>query len=86
VQERGFAARHDSARRRPEQRLRVTAAAVIGAVTEGGLVRVLDGTVVLGEMPVTALVDDCPVYELDPQQPTEPLYPPPRRTIGVTPR
>jgi phosphoribosylformylglycinamidine synthase len=59
-----------------------TSAAVIGGVTEGGLVRVLDGTAVLGEMPVTALVDDCPLYDLDPQPPTEALYPPPPRAIA----
>src|SRR6202142_3091947 len=33
-------------------------------------------------MPVSALVDDGPVYELDPQPPSAPLYPPPARTIA----
>jgi len=55
--------------------------ATIGVVSDSGLVRVFDGEQLLGEMPVTALVDECPVYELDPQRPSEPLYPPPVRTI-----
>jgi phosphoribosylformylglycinamidine synthase II len=59
-----------------------TAVATIGVVTDSGLVRVLDGERLLGEMPVSALVDDCPVYALDPQPPSEPLYPPPLRTIA----
>jgi len=59
-----------------------TAVATIGVVTTGGLVRVLDGERLLGEMPVSALVDDCPVYELDPQPPSAPLYQPPARTIA----
>jgi phosphoribosylformylglycinamidine synthase len=58
------------------------AVATIGEVTTGGIVRVLDGERVLGEMPVSALVDDCPVYELDPQAPEEPLYAPPARVIA----
>ena len=48
----------------------------------GWAVRVLDAGRLLGEMPVTALVDECPLYDLDPQPPTGPLYPPPRRTIA----
>ena len=46
-----------------------TAVAPIGEVTPGGIVRVLDGNAVLGEMAVSALVDDCPLYELKPQAP-----------------
>ena len=45
-----------------------TAAAAIGEVTDSGLVRVLDGGRVVGEMPVAALVDECPLYELDPRR------------------
>ncbi len=30
-------------------------------------------------MPVRALVDDCPLYDLAPERPTEPIYPAPRR-------
>jgi phosphoribosylformylglycinamidine synthase subunit PurL len=58
-----------------------TTATVIGEVTDTGLVRVLDGGGVVGEMPVSALVDECPIYELDPQRPSEPLYPPPVRVL-----
>ncbi len=37
-------------------------------------------------MPVRALVDDCPLYDLAPRKPTEPLYPPPPRspTLAAT--
>jgi phosphoribosylformylglycinamidine synthase len=59
-----------------------TAAATIGVVTDSGLVRVLNGEQVLGEMPVSALVDSCPVYELDPQAPSEQLYPAPPRVLA----
>jgi len=59
-----------------------TSSATIGEVTDSGLVRILDGERVLGEMPVAALVDECPVYELDPQAPSEPLYRPPARMIA----
>src|SRR5579862_4126844 len=41
-----------------------TAAAAIGSVTEGALVRILDGGRVVGEIPVAALVDECPIYTL----------------------
>jgi phosphoribosylformylglycinamidine synthase subunit PurL len=59
-----------------------TSVATIGEVTTGGLVRVLDGGRVVGEMPVSALVDECPLYELEPQAPVLPLYPTPPRTIA----
>src|SRR5579862_2030447 len=41
-----------------------TAAAAIGSVTEGALVRILDGGRLVGEIPVAALVDECPIYTL----------------------
>jgi phosphoribosylformylglycinamidine synthase len=59
-----------------------TAVATIGVVTAGDLVRVLDGERVVGEMPVSALVEDCPIYRLDPQRQAEAVYPPPARTIS----
>jgi phosphoribosylformylglycinamidine synthase subunit PurL len=43
-----------------------TGSAVIGTVTEGGQIRILRGGEVVGEMPVEALVDGCPLYDLDP--------------------
>jgi phosphoribosylformylglycinamidine synthase subunit PurL len=52
-------------------------AAVIGTVTGSGRVHVRDGDELVGDMPVRALVDDCPLYDLDPRKPAEPIYPPP---------
>ncbi len=58
-----------------------TAATAIGCVTESGLVRILDGERVVGEMPVRALVDDCPVYVLEPAAPDGQIYPRPTKTL-----
>ena len=63
--------------------------AAIGTVTAGGRMRVLCDGELAGEMPVSALVDDCPLYDLQPRKPAEaggPLYPPPAPAPGVTPR
>ncbi len=54
---------------------------VIGEVTDSRHMRILDGHRVVGDMPVEALVDDCPLYDLAPQAPPEPLYPHPPRTL-----
>jgi phosphoribosylformylglycinamidine synthase len=54
---------------------------VIGEVIEDRVMRILRDGEVVGEMPVEALVDDCPVYELEPVAPTTPLYPAPPRTF-----
>ena len=51
-----------------------TGAAEIGEVTDNGLVRVLRGEEVTGEMPVEALVDGCPLYDLEPAEPEEWIY------------
>ncbi len=42
----------------------------------------------MGDMAVSALVDDCPLYDLDPVKPAEPLYEPPAATLSMdaTPR
>ena len=56
--------------------------AAIGAVTDTGRMRVLRGGELLGDMPVRALVDDCPLYDLEPAKPTTPLYAPPARRAG----
>jgi phosphoribosylformylglycinamidine synthase II len=48
----------------------------IGEVTGSGQMRVFDGERLVGDMPVAALVDDCPLYDLAPQRPATPLYPP----------
>jgi phosphoribosylformylglycinamidine synthase len=47
---------------------------VIGRVTDSGQVRVLAGGQTVGEMPVRALVDECPLYDLAPAKPTGPIY------------
>ncbi len=58
-----------------------TRATVIGEVTAGAAMRVLDGDVVVADMPVAALVDDCPLYDLDPREPAHQIYPAPVRTL-----
>jgi phosphoribosylformylglycinamidine synthase subunit PurL len=57
-------------------------AAVIGIVTETGRVRIFDGGSLVGDMPVKALVDDCPLYDLEPQRPAEPIYPTPPASLA----
>ncbi|MFL5833170.1 MAG: phosphoribosylformylglycinamidine synthase subunit PurL [Solirubrobacterales bacterium] len=51
-----------------------TASAVIGKVTEDGLVRILRDGETVGEMPVEALVDGCPLYDLEPVEPEGWIY------------
>ncbi|HET9197459.1 MAG TPA: phosphoribosylformylglycinamidine synthase subunit PurL [Solirubrobacterales bacterium] len=51
-----------------------TGSAVIGTVTESGQIRILRGGEVVGEMPVEALVDGCPLYDLDPVEPAGWIY------------
>jgi phosphoribosylformylglycinamidine synthase II len=57
--------------------------AAIGSVTDSGRVRVLAGGVQVGDMPVRALVDDCPLYDLSPQKPAQPVYPAPAATLAA---
>jgi phosphoribosylformylglycinamidine synthase subunit PurL len=52
-----------------------TGAAVVGEVTDSGDFRVLRDGEVVGAMPVVALVDDCPLYDLAPVDPGEWIYP-----------
>jgi phosphoribosylformylglycinamidine synthase len=55
----------------------------IGSVTETRRLRVFDGEELVGDMPVEALVDDCPLYDLEPAPPSAPVYPdPPARLAG----
>jgi phosphoribosylformylglycinamidine synthase II len=54
----------------------------IGAVTDTGAMRIYRGDELVGDMPVAALVDDCPVYELAPQRPAAPLYDAPAATLA----
>jgi phosphoribosylformylglycinamidine synthase subunit PurL len=51
-----------------------TGSAQIGVVTEGGAIRILRGDELVGEMPVAALVDGCPLYDLEPAEPTGWIY------------
>src|SRR5664279_5226627 len=48
--------------------------AAIGAVTDTGRMRVLRDGEPVGDMPVRALVDDCPLYDLDPHKPSAVSY------------
>jgi phosphoribosylformylglycinamidine synthase II len=48
--------------------------AEIGIVTDSGRIRVLRGTEVLGDIPVQALVDGCPLYDLAPADPGRWIY------------
>jgi phosphoribosylformylglycinamidine synthase subunit PurL len=52
-------------------------ATVIGEVTDTRCLRVFDGDELVGDIPVDALVDDVPLYDLEPEQPSEPIYPDP---------
>jgi phosphoribosylformylglycinamidine synthase len=56
--------------------------APIGRVTDTRRFRVFEGDVLVGDMPVPALVDDCPLYDLAPAKPTEPLYPAPTKRLA----
>jgi phosphoribosylformylglycinamidine synthase len=52
-----------------------TGAAVIGQVTESRNFRVLRDGEVVGDVPVDALVDECPLYDLEPAEPEGWIYP-----------
>ena len=56
-------------------------ATAIGVVTDTRRLRVLVGDEVVGDLPVTALVDECPVYDLEPAPPSVPLYAAPPRVL-----
>ncbi len=51
-----------------------TGAAVVGEVTEAGLLRVTRNGRAVAEVPVSALVDECPLYDLEPEQPDGWMY------------
>jgi phosphoribosylformylglycinamidine synthase len=51
-----------------------TGSAQIGVITGTGAVRILRGGEVVGEMPVGALVDGCPLYDLEPAEPDGWIY------------
>jgi phosphoribosylformylglycinamidine synthase len=58
-------------------------AAAIGEVTDSGRLRVLRDGEVVGDVAVTALVDECPLYDLEPEAPVAPIYPAPARTLDA---
>jgi phosphoribosylformylglycinamidine synthase II len=51
-----------------------TGVAAIGKVTDGGRLRVVDGTSEVADVPVSALVDECPLYDLEPAEPEGWIY------------
>jgi phosphoribosylformylglycinamidine synthase subunit PurL len=51
-----------------------TGSAEIGVVTDSGHVRILKAGEVVGDMPVEALVDGCPLYDLAPAAPAAWIY------------
>jgi phosphoribosylformylglycinamidine synthase II len=52
----------------------------IGEVTDTRRLRVFEGDELVGDMPVAALVDECPLYDLAPEEPADRLasFAPPR--------
>jgi phosphoribosylformylglycinamidine synthase subunit PurL len=57
-------------------------ATVIGEVTDTRRLRIFEGDELVGDIPVGALVDDVPLYDLEPEEPSEPIYPDPRARVG----
>lgn len=51
-----------------------TGSAQIGVVTDSGHIRILKAGEVVGDMPVEALVDGCPLYDLSPAAPAAWIY------------
>jgi phosphoribosylformylglycinamidine synthase subunit PurL len=51
-----------------------TGVATIGEITDTGHLRVLDDGIEVGDVPVAALVDDCPLYDLEPEEPGGWMY------------
>ena len=62
-------------------------ASVIGEVTDLQHLRVFDGDELVGDIPVGALVDDVPLYDLEPEEPSAPIYADPTARLepGATP-
>jgi phosphoribosylformylglycinamidine synthase II len=60
----------------------------IGTVTDTGAMRIFRGEELVGEMPVAALVDDAPLYDLAPEKPAAQIYRAPEGTLpaDATPR
>ena len=56
-------------------------ATAIGEVTDSDRMRIFDGDELVGDLPVLALVDECPAYDLEPARPALPIYPAPARVL-----
>jgi phosphoribosylformylglycinamidine synthase len=56
----------------------------IGSVTTGDRLRVLKRGAAVADLPVKILVDDCPLYDLEPEPPEQPLYRPPEAVLDGT--
>ena len=59
-----------------------TLATAIGTVTDSGRMRILAGEQVAADLPVSVLVDDCPLYDLEPAAPTATIYPAPVQRLA----
>jgi len=57
------------------------ACAVIGTVTDSRRLRVLRDGELLADMPVGALVEECPLYDVHPRKPTASVYAAPRPVL-----
>ena len=57
-------------------------ATAIGVVTDSRQLRVFEGETLVGDMPVVALVDECPLYDLEPVAPSVPMYPAARAVLS----
>ncbi|MEA2144086.1 MAG: phosphoribosylformylglycinamidine synthase subunit PurL, partial [Solirubrobacteraceae bacterium] len=56
----------------------------IGSVTDTRALRVFVGEEIVADMPVPALVDNCPLYDLVVEQPPDGLYPAPSPVLEAT--
>jgi phosphoribosylformylglycinamidine synthase len=56
--------------------------APIGTVTDSGQMRIFKAGQPVGSMPVRALVDDCPLYDLEPVKPEGTPYPAPKALLS----
>src|SRR5438874_3088155 len=56
----------------------------IGEVTDSRRLRVRHGGEPVGDVPVDTLVDDCPLYDLEPARPERPVYPAPKARLDLS--
>ena len=54
----------------------------IGTVTDTRRMCIFNGPDLVGDLPVSALVDDCPLYDLSPARPATPIYAPAPATLA----